>query len=66
MPLAESVVKLTSVCMVCFGDASFTKRKGTEKEVGTLLQVHKYHLERNSWLDLDKQTLQTCFSNFAF
>ena len=33
VPLAESVVKLTSVCMMCFGEASFTKRKGQEKEV---------------------------------
>ena len=32
MPLAESVVKLTAVCMQCFKDASFTKRtcEGTE------------------------------------
>ena len=32
VPLAESVVKLTAVCMQCFKDASFTKRtcEGTE------------------------------------
>ena len=26
IPLAESVTKLTAVCMVCFGPASFSKR----------------------------------------
>jgi len=33
VPLAESVVKLNAVCMQCFRDASFTKRKGSETEV---------------------------------
>lgn len=33
IPLAESVVKLKAVCMICFNDAAFTKRLGTEKEV---------------------------------
>merc|ERR1712038_1264122 len=33
VPLAESVIKLTAVCMTCYGDASFTKRKGQEKQV---------------------------------
>lgn len=33
VPLAESVVKLTAVCMSCFADASYTKRIGNEKEV---------------------------------
>ena len=32
IPLAESVVKLKAVCMVCFKDAAFTKRLGTEQE----------------------------------
>ncbi|GIX78626.1 thymidine kinase, cytosolic [Caerostris extrusa] len=26
IPLAENVIKLTSVCMLCFGDASYTKK----------------------------------------
>lgn len=34
VPLAESVVKLTAVCMQCFREASYTKRLGVEKEVG--------------------------------
>uniref|UniRef100_A0A2K6SEB7 Thymidine kinase n=1 Tax=Saimiri boliviensis boliviensis TaxID=39432 RepID=A0A2K6SEB7_SAIBB len=34
VPLAESVVKLTAVCMECFREAAYTKRLGTEKEVG--------------------------------
>lgn len=33
VPLAESVVKLTAVCMECFRDAAYTKRLGMEKEV---------------------------------
>lgn len=33
VPLAENVTKLTAVCMTCYGDASFTKRKGGEKEI---------------------------------
>lgn len=33
VPLAESVVKLTAVCMECFRDAAYTKRLGLEKEV---------------------------------
>lgn len=33
VPLAESVVKLTAVCMECFREAAYTKRLGTEKEV---------------------------------
>ena len=33
IPLSEKVDKLNSVCMVCFGDASFSKRKGTDKRV---------------------------------
>ena len=41
MPLAESVIKLNAVCMMCFGEASFTKRKGQEKEVW---RRHKQHL----------------------
>nr|XP_045015064.1 thymidine kinase, cytosolic isoform X1 [Jaculus jaculus] len=33
VPLAESVVKLTAVCMECYREASYTKRLGLEKEV---------------------------------
>ena len=33
VPLAESVVKLKAVCMVCYNDAAFTRRLGTETEV---------------------------------
>lgn len=33
IPLAESVVKLNAVCMVCFGNASFTKRTCNETKV---------------------------------
>ena len=33
VPLAEQVVKLTAVCMGCFGDGSFTKRTTKDQEV---------------------------------
>ncbi|XP_072259288.1 thymidine kinase, cytosolic, partial [Pyxicephalus adspersus] len=33
VPLAESVVKLNAVCMICYREASYTKRLGAEKEV---------------------------------
>ena len=33
VPLAESVVKLAAVCMICCHDASFTKRRGNETQV---------------------------------
>eukprot|EP00742_Colponemidia_sp_Colp-10_P004780 GILJ01005100.1.p1 GENE.GILJ01005100.1~~GILJ01005100.1.p1 ORF type:complete len:251 (+),score=42.94 GILJ01005100.1:50-802(+) len=33
IPLAESVTKLTSVCMICNGEAAFTKRTTTDTQV---------------------------------
>ncbi|KAM6164323.1 thymidine kinase, cytosolic [Rhynchocyon petersi] len=43
VPLAESVVKLTAVCMECFREASYTKRLGAEKEVEVIGGADKYH-----------------------
>ncbi|XP_027277690.1 thymidine kinase, cytosolic isoform X1 [Cricetulus griseus] len=40
VPLAESVVKLTAVCMECFREAAYTKRLGLEKEVPSCAAVH--------------------------
>ncbi|CAD5117465.1 DgyrCDS6233 [Dimorphilus gyrociliatus] len=42
VPLAENVTKLTAVCMTCYGDASFTKRKGGEKEIEVIGGMEKY------------------------
>ncbi|KAK2169890.1 hypothetical protein LSH36_6g10003 [Paralvinella palmiformis] len=42
VPLAESVVKLTAVCMQCYGEASFTKRKGTETALEVIGGAEKY------------------------
>ncbi|XP_075231529.1 thymidine kinase, cytosolic-like isoform X2 [Lycorma delicatula] len=42
VPLAESVVKLTAVCMSCFREASYTKRIGLEKEVEVIGGAEKY------------------------
>ena len=33
IPLSENVVKLNAVCMMCFGDGSFSKRISADKEV---------------------------------
>ena len=35
VPIAESVVKLNAVCVHCYGEASFTKRKGSETAVSS-------------------------------
>ncbi|GIX68867.1 thymidine kinase, cytosolic [Caerostris extrusa] len=42
VPLAESVIKLTAVCMLCFDEASFTKRIGTETQVEVIGGTDKY------------------------
>jgi hypothetical protein len=42
IPLSEQVTKLSAVCMVCFRDAAFSKRLGTE----TAVQVHRRPHER--------------------
>jgi thymidine kinase len=42
VPLAESVIKLKAVCMLCYNDAAFTKRLGGEKEVEVIGGADKY------------------------
>lgn len=42
VPMAESVVKLKAVCMICFKDAAFTKRLGSETEVEVIGGTDKY------------------------
>ncbi|XP_076329273.1 thymidine kinase, cytosolic-like isoform X1 [Tachypleus tridentatus] len=42
VPLAESVIKLTAVCMNCFEEASYTKRKSSEKQVEIIGGPEKY------------------------
>jgi thymidine kinase len=42
VPLAESVIKLTAVCMTCNEDASYTKRIGQEKELELIGGEDKY------------------------
>lgn len=36
IPLAENVVKLNAVCMICFREASFTKRIGNEMKASNV------------------------------
>ena len=33
VPMAEHVIKLTAVCMSCFGEASYSKRLSDDQEV---------------------------------
>ncbi|XP_069685182.1 thymidine kinase, cytosolic-like [Periplaneta americana] len=42
VPLAENVVKLNAVCMVCFKDAAYTKRIGSEKKLEVIGGAEKY------------------------
>ena len=37
VPLAEHVIKLTAVCMICFDDGSYTKRISNDKEVSNVI-----------------------------
>lgn len=42
VPLAEHVVKLTAVCMSCFGEGSYTKRISSDQEVEVIGGAEKY------------------------
>lgn len=42
IPLSESVIKLTAVCMLCYAEASYTKRRGSETEVEVIGGTDKY------------------------
>lgn len=42
VPLSESVVKLSAVCMVCFADAAFSKRLGSETAEKVIGGAEKY------------------------
>lgn len=42
VPLAEHVIKLTAVCMNCYKEAAYTKRKGSETAVEVIGGADKY------------------------
>jgi len=42
IPLAEHVVKLTAVCMLCFGEGAFTKRISNDQGVEVIGGADKY------------------------
>lgn len=42
IPLAESVTKLNAVCMLCYKDAAFTRRLGSETQVEVIGGADKY------------------------
>uniref|UniRef100_UPI00358E63DE thymidine kinase, cytosolic-like n=1 Tax=Myxine glutinosa TaxID=7769 RepID=UPI00358E63DE len=52
IPLAESVVKLSAVCMLCYRPAAFTQRLGCETQVEVIGGADKYQsLCRVCYLD---------------
>nr|CAP19646.1 thymidine kinase [Suberites domuncula] len=58
VPMAESVVKLKAVCMVCYKDAAFTKRLGAEKQIEVIGGSDKYMAVCRTCFSLpDKPTL---------
>lgn len=61
VPLAESIVKLTAVCMSCFSDASYTKRIGSEKEVEVIGGAEKYMAVCRSCHRLENPVKQSPF-----
>jgi len=42
VPLAESVIKLNAVCMLCYKNAAFTRRLGTETDIEVIGGAEKY------------------------
>ncbi|XP_038067141.1 thymidine kinase, cytosolic-like [Patiria miniata] len=42
VPIAENVIKLNAVCMVCYQEASYTKRMGAETQVEVIGGADKY------------------------
>ena len=42
VPLAEHVIKLTAVCMICFENGSYTKRISEDKEVNKFIKSSFY------------------------
>ncbi len=42
LPMSEHVTKLNAVCMVCFKDAPFTRRLGSETKVYNIHNRYKY------------------------
>lgn len=59
IPLAESVIKLTAVCMICFNEASFTKRIGQEKELEVIGGAEKYMAVCRGCYFLDQESVRT-------
>lgn len=59
IPLAESVIKLTAVCMICFNEASFTKRIGNEKELEVIGGAEKYMAVCRACYFMDQESIKT-------
>ncbi|PRD32150.1 UNVERIFIED_CONTAM: Thymidine kinase, cytosolic [Trichonephila clavipes] len=60
VPLAESVLKLTSVCMICYEDASYTKRIGNETQLEVIGGTDKYMAVcRICYMSSSQQAIQT-------
>ena len=42
IPIAENVVKLSAICMKCYKNASFTKRKSEDQQLELIGGIEKY------------------------
>lgn len=62
VPIAESVVKLMAVCMSCFSDGSFTKRKTDETEYGSV-RVDKYGVELIGGAEKYMSVCRECYNS---
>ncbi|KAL1140870.1 hypothetical protein AAG570_000798 [Ranatra chinensis] len=60
IPLAESVVKLSAVCMSCSRSAPFTKRISNDTEVEVIGGVDKYMAVCQMCYELESPQLKSC------
>ena len=61
VPLAEHVVKLSAVCMICFGEGSYTKRTSNDQEVCYFHQLANFSVERLDTQHVGESTLRQAF-----
>jgi len=65
VPLAESVVKLSAVCMCCYGEGSFTKRICNDTQIEVIGGADKYmaacrDCHENDVMEEEKQNVNQC------
>ncbi|GAB6021992.1 Thymidine kinase, cytosolic [Chamberlinius hualienensis] len=66
IPLSETVIKLTAVCMKCFKSASYTKRISNETQVEVIGGADKYiAVCRSCYLSNDEDEKKSTASHFT-